>query len=616
MSTQYQVRSWRVDVDALTLIGPEGRVALEPRTMALLEHFCRHPGVTLGKDALLDAVWGSEHFTDSVVTRAVSLLRSSLGDSPDASLYIQTVPRRGYRFVAPVALVSPGEPAKELPAAAGATKHPPRRWPWVAAALAVSALAYFALGGSGSAPDKAALAPLESVAITPFAFEDATEPTAFPLAGLQVDLASQLARLKTPRVFLVDEAPRIDAPRAWDRMPAVDGVLTGRAFSRDGELVVELRLLGVASRELVWSSEYRVDRSRTFATREDMVRDLATLSRTGLARWDARAQREHVDSEAYETYLEALWMWRERSFDSLAEGQRLFERAIAIDPSFADAHAGLALSYVARVSYGREDRDAGYAAATAAAERALTLDPENPWALTARGQLAMQRDWDFEGAVSWFSRAVQASPSAVDARQYLAEVYSITGRHREALGAIEDALVLRSDTALLRAIKGMVQTAAGEYAGAIATFEALDGTQPRFDWYHWYWSFAVHRLGEPITAAKLRARRFAGRIHADALRDLMAKIDAEGPDAFWRWQRSRLAPLDTRHVAIHAVLLAEAEAALGDLDAALAGTRTAIALRGEAFPMFRISPAFDALRGREDFQSALRDSGLPPSTTR
>ncbi len=606
MSDQFQTGPWRIDVGAHTLHGPEGAVALEPRTMALLEYFCKHPGQTLSKDTLLDEVWGSEHFTDSVVTRAISILRSKLGDTKEESTYILTVPRRGYRFIAPVQAIE-STASKDQPSAPTVTESNNRpRIRWIAAfaiVLVASVLVYAALQDRGPSATPT-IDHLDSIAIAPFEVDTHNDDSSFPINGLHVDVAAQLARLQKPRVFLTDASAD-----PFEKAVNADALLTAKGYVADGQLTLELRLFGVQTREVVWTSEYTADRGDAFSTRQRIIGDLATLSRAGLSRWEQRSAAIKVDTQAYEVYLEALWLWRQRSFESLSEGQRLFERAIALDPNFADAHAGLALSHLARASYGQQDQELAYASAAAAAEAALEMDPENPWALTARGEIAMQRDWKFDAAIELFKNAILASPSTVDARQYLAEAYSISGRHAEAIRAIEEALIIRPDSQLLRAIKGMTQTAAGEYASAAATMETLHATRPEFTWYRWYWSYALWRLGDQEGAQQVRVQEFESRLPPAAMKELRLAVEEGGANAFWEWQIARLSSLETNSATI-AILLAEAYLALGDLDNGMTWIRRSIDLRGEAFPMLRISPYFDAVRETMEYQELLARHGL------
>lgn len=610
VSDEFQTGPWRIDVGAHTLHGPEGEVALEPRTMALLEYFCRHPGETLSKDRLLDEVWGSEHFTDSVVTRAISILRSKLGDTRGESTYILTVPRRGYRFIAPVETIAPAQPHPQPPAQTIDSSIRSRRSLGGFAVLGLSLIAICAalfINFRGSVPSTApSLAHLESIAIAPFKVEMPADDGSFSINGLHIDVAAQLARLQTPRIFLLDED--IDTNLLNLSVPA-DALLTAKGYVVDNRLTLELRLFGVRTREVVWTSEYMVDRADMYSTRQEIIGDLANLTRSGMSRWQERFEVRSVEAQAYEAYLEALWLWRQRSFESLAESQRLFERAIARDTNFADAYAGLALSHLELANYGQQDQEYAYSSAAAAAASALQRDPDNPWALIARGEIAMQRDWDFESAIDLFKRAIQASPSSVDARQNLAETYSVTGRHQEALRTIEEALVIRPDSHLLRGIKGMAQTAAGEYVSAIATLETLHASRPDFYWYHWYWSYAHWRLGDRDQALEVRLQEFESRLDQKAMGELREVVATGGAAAFWDWQIARLSSREV-HSATIAVLLAEAYLAREDLDNGMIWIRRAIELRSEGFPMLRISPHFDTIRETIEYRSLLARHGL------
>ena len=196
VTTEFHIGRWRVDVGALTLHGPDGVTTLEPRTMALLEYFCLHPGQTLSKDDLLTAVWGSEHFTDSAVTRAISILRGKLGDTRDESTFILTVPRRGYRFIAPVKTVRAEQSHPTTTTDSAVLENSPQRWQrttGVALLVVVAIAVAFFVTNQSLPPPHGKLAHLQSIAVAPFDVDVHDTETHFPLDGLHVDVAAQLA---------------------------------------------------------------------------------------------------------------------------------------------------------------------------------------------------------------------------------------------------------------------------------------------------------------------------------------------------------------------------------------------------------------------------------------
>lgn len=625
----FLIGPWRVDVQLNTLSNSESEIVLEPKVMSLLAYLCRHPGQTVSKDEILENVWGGPHFADSVVARAISILRKSLDDQVDHPRYIKTIPKRGYRFIAAVDVVSLniGKDGEEDSPAIENSRYSSKKLLFTTALLLsvvlISAwlmLQYFAEqpveADAQLANDDVLLKSINSIAVLPFEQVSQNHEYAYLANSLHDAVAMQMARYQEPRVFLLPSAEVLpgEGLMAGRRVEA-DAVLAGMIDTEGETLTVTLRLQDPNTAELLWSADYQNEISATQTIRKQIVRSLVAMTRSGLEQVkQSNLEPPDVDPRAYQAYLQGISHWRQRSPKSIRAGHELFQRAIDLDNDFAAAYASLALSTLTQLNYLMIDSEQGYAQAAEAADRALALDPFNAKALTAKAQIQLQRDWNLAGAIDDLQRAIESSPGIIDARQYLAEIYSISGQHEQAMQMIDDALSRQPYSLLLLGVKGMIDYAAGHYQGAIDSFQELERYDVLFLWHLRYWSYAHYRMNNPIEAAKTRAYMAyeEDKLSEQAYQDLLSQIEQSDGQAFWEWhlayqERDDILPQS----GLTAFLYAEALAAMGQDNEAMIWIEQAVNYRTEAFLNLRVSPMIDHLRQREDYRQLLSNHSIP-----
>lgn len=615
----------------------------------------RHPDTTLGKDQILQSVWGSLHHSDSVIARAISLLRQHLRDDARNPAYIRTIPSRGYRLIAPVrplpddtqpaparhddaapaqddgaaAVVSAAMPVSVSVSAAPAMPAPlpaPRAWRHrriAAAAIAVLLLAaalvvWWHAGDSARNRDPAAaLADLGLVAIAPLVDRDVPEEHRYLIHDVHEAVASALLRRARHRVVMLpvqdgEAAADASAYLALAKQRGADAVLLGTATERPSGIGVALRLVAPGASEPLWSVALEQDPGSEQAFRDGIVAAVVTSLGAALQAAPGSTLPEGpVDPLAYRLQTQARWFLQGRSVDGVRKANELFRQAVEQDPAYADAFSGLALSFIHRIQYTGMPPASAFAQAMAAAERALELAPDHAEAITAKAQVLALRDWNFHAAIDLLQRALGFDPGNIAARQHLAEMLALTGQYDAAIETIDRALAVKPYSALLLAVKALILTHAERYPDAIETLQQAELLAPDFGWHYNYWAYALERMGKPLEAARLRATRhsFLAGLDDAQRRQLLDAIGTQGPAALWRAIADHAEPYRRLHVPLYRCYDLEQLAARGRDDEALALLEHVLDDRGEAFVMLQVSPAFDHLRALPAYAELMRRHG-------
>lgn len=608
----FSVGDWTVEPELLLVRRDETSHRLEPMVMALLVHLAGRAPRVVSRQEILEEVWEGRVVVDETVTRAVSMLRQAFGDDARNPTYIETIPTRGYRLMVPVqpGLDGPG-PSGQDPADPGsatrseASPQRPRLPPAIVAGLvllaAVAALLLFARGPEGNV-DPAPSAPVETdrpgiavrtpaIAVLPFT---ASPEDAVLADGLTDELIHLLSRMDDLRVVSRISSMRFrDPARSLGeiaRTLEVDYLLEGSVLSTTDRVRIHARLVRPTEDETLLSRRYERQLVDVLALQREVARDVAREIRVPLSSEERlRSGAEGpVDPEAYRLYLRASSLLKDRRQIRLAAS--LFERSVAIDPTFSLAWAGLAEVELLAVQYltGRSHERAAGAVA-----RALELDDRLAQAHAARGLLMVSRDQNWAEAERSFERAIELEPSYSTAYQWYSEMLSLTGRHDEALAQVEKARDLDPLSPLVLAATGQRLSAARRYQAAERELLAAEDLDAQFAWHLGELAYVRERLGDEPGAIDARRRQLQRRGLSEAEFDDFEKGVAEaGMDGFWRWYHSYLESVDDRFP----MRRAEAAAALG-LDAeALAWLESTLVDQALWFLQTQRSPAFDELR--------------------
>ena len=431
-------------------------VALSPRLFSALLAFVEHPDELLDKSALLETVWPGLVVEDNNLNQVVSGLRRALGDDAHGSRYIETVPRRGFRFVAPVTVLSGGDEGiastDALPPAPVATERRSRMRHWLAGAavatVGVLIMAAVRLDAPAPAPASsigAALADARSIAVMPFT--DLSEPKA-PHVAYAVDheLTMDLGRLDNMRVIPRESSAALGTSEAMDprrvgRELGVRYVLAGSVRQVGGSLSVTIQLLRTDTGALLWSDRFDYPSVADWAVRRKIPESVANLLDTKVQQSALeRAVQSPSSSAAVDHWMRGAYLMSKVSTrEQLLVARGHFEAALAAQPDSVPALTGLAFTYDTEVLYRwSPDTKASLATAKTLARRALALAPDDQNALKALAG-ALDFNGEMEEAMTTTQRVLQLNPNDADAARELAVSLYFLGRWEEALRQVDVA---------------------------------------------------------------------------------------------------------------------------------------------------------------------------------
>ena len=540
-----QVGEWLVE-PALNQLSAAGKTTkLEPKAMALLCYLAERSGKVVSREALLAAIWPGVVVGDDSLTQAVIKLRKALGDVAEAPAYIQTIPKRGYRLVAKV--VRPDAASARPIAAEPEFSRPAHRSRarWIAPAAVVAlvlaaAAAWWVDRETGSgAPVAASLSDTEAlraaqptVGIKPFEVLGEDAQAVVLARGITADLLTDF--LKMSGLSVITDTG-VNAPPATGSVP-VRYLVSGSVQRADDRLRLHVHLTDAQTGKQLWSERFDRTLSDLFSVQEELGRKILQVVPAKVSEAELRriAQPHTRNLPAYEYFQRGQMALIVRQQAENETAREMFRRAIELDPSFARAYSGLALTYAA--DYRNQWSADGAAALQRAFELASTAHQINPdiretyWVL---GFVHLERR-QHRQALEYLETAVRLYPSFADAYALMGGIKAYIGEPSNALGLLRTAMRLNPDAGYLyflilgRAYFGLgdieqarlnlehallrnpvnleshvymaaAQVAAGNKADAAWEADEIRALQPRFSSRAW---LATH----PLTDVKIQTK--------------------------------------------------------------------------------------------------------------
>ena len=568
--------AFELDVRSRELRGGDTVVRLQEQPFEILRMMLDRPGDVVTREELRQRLWPNGTFVDfeHSLNAAVKRLRAALGDSADNPRFVQTLPRRGYRFIG---------------AASGASADP-------------------------------GTVPLVRLAVLPFTNLSLDAAQEYFVDGLTEEMIAQLGRRCRGRIGVVARWSSMVFKGTSERAQAIgralraDYLLEG-SVRREGDRVrITARLVDAAAETDLWAETYQRDLTDCLTVQADVAARIAeSLACELVSDGGPSAAGSPLSASAYQAYLKGRYYWNQwLKPDDEGGDQALayYEEALRLDPRFAPAHAGAARVHIARAGCYRERPRPALERGRAAAQRALETDP-----MLAEGHLALadvrwMLDRDWRGAEAEYLQAIALNPSEENAHRKYGAMLAALGRSADAVREVERAaeldplcLVVGTSTAFVcylagdhvaalehcrrttdldpqyfpaREVQGAVYLQAGKVRDAVAVLEAA----------------YVQARHDPVVAAALaQARAVAGdREGAEAL---LAAVHRLG---------------DTRYVPPYHLALAHA--GLGNVDAAFGALQQGAADGDPALVYMAVEPRLAALRTDARFPHLLAQVGL------
>jgi TolB-like protein/DNA-binding winged helix-turn-helix (wHTH) protein/Flp pilus assembly protein TadD len=451
----YQFGPYRLDPSERQLLRGEEVVTLPAKAFDTLVLLVRNSGHLMEKDELLRTLWPDSFVEEGSLSNNIFVLRKALGEDPQ---YIETVPKRGYRFVGAVRCLpdeergNPKETEFQTSKLAMVPAAPKARPLWrsrtVEGIAALVLVALLAVAGWYYQSSGWSLVTLHSVAVLPF--ENASgDPNAEYLSdGIAESLINSLSQLPNFKVMSRDSAfhyrgKETDA-RSVGQALGVRAVLKGRVVEQGSTLTISAELIDSRDNSHIWGQQYSRKPSDIFALQEQIANEMtAALSVRLTGEQQKRLGKTYTASpEAYENYLKGRYWWNKQTEEGFRKGIEYFERAIATDPAYALAHVGLADCYISLASSGLVSANEGYPKARDWAQQGLKLDDTLAEAHVSMAFVKTDYEWDWVESEKEALRGIELNPRDAEARAAHADLLWSTGRLDESIQETKRALEL------------------------------------------------------------------------------------------------------------------------------------------------------------------------------
>jgi DNA-binding winged helix-turn-helix (wHTH) protein/TolB-like protein/Tfp pilus assembly protein PilF len=627
-SSIYEFSGFRLEVQERLLLRNGAAVSITPKIFDMLLLFLANPNRLLGKDEIMKTVWPDTHIDEATLTRTISELRKTLGQTAGETNFVQTVPKRGYRFVAPVE--TPFEHAAEVVAPQPAAQPPdPSKIPesvhawrtnlWnlrsgaILGTVFVGTLvvwaAVWALEASRTSPVS------QSVAVLPFKHLGTSGTDQYLELGIADTLITRLSSVPALNVRPTSAVRKYSDPEqdpaAIGRILKVDTVLDGSVQTMLDEIRVTLRLIRVRDAKPLWAATLDGDSRDLFALQDSISQEVAQALKLQLSPNEKGVfvKRSTDDRGAYGSYLKGRFFLGKRSPEGYEKAIDYFQQATRLDPSYALAYAGLADVYLLLQGDALENPQEATPKARAAAEKALQLDPALGAAHNSLAAIAEDYDRDYPAAEREFKLALKLDPGFATAHEWYGDFLGLMGRFDQALAEEDRALEIDPLSLTINEKKGKVLLWARRYDQAIVqlqkTLEMDASFSPALIWLSRAYvlrGMAAKSVAESqqqnltqheVTTKETLAMAYAAAGDKAAAREILRQLEA--PE-----QREYISTFNLSYVYL---FLNEKDKALEELNAALDRHDMNVS-------SLKVDPLLDSLRGDPRFQALLKRANL------
>lgn len=436
--------SFEVDLRARQLRRDGVRVHLQEQPFQVLSVLLEHAGEVVPREELRHRLWHSDTFVDfdNSLNTAINKIREALGDSAEDPRFVETIPRRGYRFIASVL----GRPKSKT---------------------------------------------IESLAVLPLLNETGLEETEYFSDGVTETIIGSLAQLPAIRVMARSTVFRYKGreidPQTVGRELNVRAVLIGHLFKHGDDVSLGVELVDVEDGAQLWGASYHRSLADIFVLQDQIATEIADKLRIGLtSNQRKRLIKRHTrNTEAYQLYLMGRFHLARRTEESSIKSLGYFQRSVEQDREYALAYSGLADVYLIQQYYSWISPANGLPKAKAAAQRALELDENLAEVHATLGSIRSLQDWDTEAGEREFRRAIELNPNYSTAFSWYAMNHlRPLGRLAEAEEALQRALEVDPFSLIANTHLGWVYASMERYEAAAEQYRRTLEMEPNFAMAH------------------------------------------------------------------------------------------------------------------------------------
>ena len=654
----YEFGDFRLETAEQLLLRRGQPISLTPKAFDTLLVLVQSSGHLVEKDELMKRVWADAFVEEANLARNVWALRKTLEDDNGEHRYIETVPKRGYRFIAPVRevasadtgvliqrrvrarIVSEEEETPEEPQVRTKPTIPPgsvveTRGPMTAlslstprnrkrrnAALGLLAIAILIVAVAiptvviRNARSGSTSKTIESVAVLPFNNLSNDPELDYLSEGITENLINRLSQVSRLKIIAHNSVFRykgkqVDPQKVGGEL-GVQAILIGRLEARGGELSISGELVDARDGTHLWGDHYERKLSDLQSLQGELAQDMASALRLQLSGEEKTrfGQGYTRNAEAYQLYLKGRYFWNKRTTEGMKKGLESFEQAIRLDPDYAAAYVGLADCYGVLSQVGDFSPNDVMPKAKAAALDALRIDETIAEAHASLAMIDELYDWNWKSADTEFKRAIELNPNYATAHHWYAMYLSAMGRNNEALAEIRRAEALDPVSLITDTNEGWILFCARQYDQAINKLQATIEMDPNFANAHYKLAlvYEIKGMYKEAVEEHLKSKALSGDI-SENMEKLKAAYVTSGSKGYYREELRQLKDTSTRgYVLPKYFVLTELQ--LGNTEETLKWLEAAYKERTEPLAYLRVDPRFDSLRSDARFEDLLRRVNL------
>lgn len=608
---------------------------LPPQPAKILILLVERAGEVITRTELAEQVWGDDTFVnfDQGLNFAIRQIRAALGDDSDTPRFVETLPKRGYRFIA---AINKDEPTAVVAPFVAQASRPPRKNAWriplVATAIGVIGLGLL-FGWSQFRTRTVGVHQIKSLAVLPLHNLSRDPEQQYFSDGMTDELITELAKVSTLTVISHTSVERYkETKRTLGDIAhelGVDAVVEGTIMRSGDRVRITAQLIDARSDKHLWAESYERDLGRSEGhSYEGTVVDLIGLqsevahsitdeiaeSLKQQAKVPPGTPQRPVAPEAYDLYLRGLYFSGRLSPDNLQKAFGYFNQAIEKDPSFAPAYAGLAEAYGWAAGLSFLPPQVALQKSEVAATKALELDPNSGMAHHAMAWVKYARYWDFPGAEREFQRAIDLNRNSVTAHVWYGMYLAQRQRTAESWSEMQRAKQLDPFSSIVNSLAMTPLLTSHQYDRLIEEATLGLKTDPNDGALNWLLTSAYEQKGDLTDAIDQQEKQAIvfgedAQLAKKEFGALRREFSARGARAYWLSRQKSLAAIswtDPFDVAVVEAQLGNDVAMFDSLEKAYQQRSAELLYWGQT------QSAFDRFRADSRFQNFVRRTGLAP----
>jgi TolB-like protein/Flp pilus assembly protein TadD len=589
----YEFGLFRLDAHDRVLMRGGKSVRLTEKVFNVLLLLVERSGHLVTKEELMERVWPDSVVEENNLTVSMSALRKALGERQEGVQYIETVARRGYRFVADVRGIKDGrvdlDEEKESK-------------------------------GYGRAKAGVSSATTTTLAVLPLLNVSGDPNVEYLSDGITESIINSLSKLPQLKVLARSTMFRFKRtdidPLEIGRQLDTHALLTGRTLQINEELIIKLELINIKEGTQIWGEQYKRKSADIFEVQEEISQEVSEKLKLRLTGEQKRqlTKRYTEDIEAYHLYLKGRYYWNKRTGEALNMAIEFFQRAIAKDPDYALAYTGLADCYAIIPFYSNIPPKPAFEEAWKATAKALEIDDTLAAAHASLGFLKEYYEWDWAGAGKEYKKAIDLNPNYATAHQWYGMYFMKLGQFERARRELKRALRFDPRSLIINADLGLPFYFKRQYTEAIEHYRKVLEIDQDFIWARFFLGWAYERSGKfsEAIAEFQKAKLIDDRPEVSAMIAHTFAVSGKRSEAI-----SNLSSLEeqSKHHYISPYYIALIFAGLDDKERAFAWLDKAYSDRNEWLVWLKVDPRFDCLWADSRFPELLKRIGFSDETT-